>query len=93
MAEVCVVGAGPAGSVFAARMAELGHQVRPDRTGDRFPQQPPRQVPEPRRRPLLKSARLPETALDARGVHARAQRLDQLGGRTATDAKTRASRD
>ena len=28
MAEVCVVGAGPAGSVFAARMAQLGHEVR-----------------------------------------------------------------
>ena len=28
MAEVYVVGAGPAGSVFAARMAQLGHRVR-----------------------------------------------------------------
>jgi flavin-dependent dehydrogenase len=27
MAEVCVIGAGPAGSVFATRMAQLGHQV------------------------------------------------------------------
>jgi flavin-dependent dehydrogenase len=27
MAEVCVIGAGPAGSVFAARMAQLGHHV------------------------------------------------------------------
>src|SRR5260370_977413 len=27
MAEICVVGAGPAGSTFAARMAQLGHQV------------------------------------------------------------------
>ena len=27
MADVCVIGAGPAGSVFAARMAQLGHQV------------------------------------------------------------------
>ena len=27
MADVCVIGAGPAGSIFAARMAQLGHQV------------------------------------------------------------------
>jgi flavin-dependent dehydrogenase len=27
MADVCVIGAGPAGSTFAARMAQLGHQV------------------------------------------------------------------
>lgn len=27
MAEICVIGAGPAGSVFATRMAQLGHQV------------------------------------------------------------------
>jgi flavin-dependent dehydrogenase len=28
MADVCVIGAGPAGSVFAARMAQLGHHVQ-----------------------------------------------------------------
>jgi flavin-dependent dehydrogenase len=27
MADVCVIGAGPAGSIFAARMAQLGHHV------------------------------------------------------------------
>ena len=27
MARVCVMGGGPAGSIFAIRMAELGHQV------------------------------------------------------------------
>ena len=27
MAEICVIGAGPAGCVFAARMAQLGHDV------------------------------------------------------------------
>ena len=27
MADVCVIGAGPAGSIFAARMAQLGHRV------------------------------------------------------------------
>src|SRR6202012_3650879 len=27
MAKVCIIGAGPAGSVFATRMAQLGHQV------------------------------------------------------------------
>src|SRR5260221_11513130 len=26
-AAICVIGAGPAGSTFAARMAQLGHQV------------------------------------------------------------------
>jgi flavin-dependent dehydrogenase len=28
MANVCVIGAGPAGSIFAARMAQLGHRVQ-----------------------------------------------------------------
>jgi flavin-dependent dehydrogenase len=28
MADVCVIGAGPAGTTFAARMAQLGHKVR-----------------------------------------------------------------
>jgi flavin-dependent dehydrogenase len=28
MADVCVIGAGPAGSTFAARMAQLGHHVQ-----------------------------------------------------------------
>lgn len=28
MATICVIGAGPAGSTFAARMAQLGHDVR-----------------------------------------------------------------
>ena len=27
MSTVCVIGAGPAGSTFAARMAQLGHDV------------------------------------------------------------------
>jgi flavin-dependent dehydrogenase len=27
MAKVCIIGAGPAGSIFATRMAQLGHQV------------------------------------------------------------------
>lgn len=27
MGDICVIGAGPAGSIFAARMAQLGHQV------------------------------------------------------------------
>ena len=27
MAKICVVGAGPAGSTYAARMAQLGHDV------------------------------------------------------------------
>jgi flavin-dependent dehydrogenase len=66
MAEVCVVGAGPAGSVFAARMAELGHQVRLIEQA-RFPRSRLGESLSPGVEPLLKSARL-ETALDARGV-------------------------
>jgi len=66
VAEVCVVGAGPAGSVFAARMAQLGHQVRLIEQA-RFPRSRLGESLSPGVEPLLKSARL-ETALETRGV-------------------------
>ena len=48
MAEVCVIGAGPAGSTFAARMAQLGHQVDLIER-QRFPRGASRRIAEPRR--------------------------------------------
>ena len=66
MAEVCVVGAGPAGSVFAARMAQLGHEVRLIEQA-RFPRSRLGESLNPGVEPLLKSARL-ETALDAQAL-------------------------
>jgi flavin-dependent dehydrogenase len=66
MADVCVVGAGPAGSVFAARMAQLGHQVRLIEQAP-FPRSRLGESLSPGVEPLLKSARL-ETALDAKAL-------------------------
>jgi flavin-dependent dehydrogenase len=66
MAEVCVVGAGPAGSVFAARMAQLGHEVRLIEQA-RFPRSRLGESLSPGVEPLLKSARL-ETPLDAQAL-------------------------
>src|SRR5271157_5355464 len=66
MAVVCVVGAGPAGSVFAARMAQLGHEVRLIEQA-RFPRSRLGESLNPGVEPLLKSARL-ETALDAQAL-------------------------
>ena len=66
MAEVCVVGAGPAGCVFAARMAELGHQVRLIEQA-RFPRSRLGESLSPGVMPLLKAAKL-ERALDAQRV-------------------------
>ncbi len=66
MAEVCVVGAGPAGSVFAARMAQLGHEVRLIER-ERFPRSRLGESLSPGVEPLLRSARL-ETALDAQAL-------------------------
>ncbi len=66
MAEVCVVGAGPAGCVFAARMAQLGHQVRLIEQA-RFPRSRLGESLSPGVTPLLKAARL-ERALDAQRV-------------------------
>ncbi|MFY9970640.1 MAG: tryptophan 7-halogenase [Roseiarcus sp.] len=66
MARVCVVGAGPAGCVFAARMAQLGHEVRLIEQ-ERFPRSQLGESLSPGVEPLLKSAGL-ETALDAHRV-------------------------
>ena len=66
MAEVCVVGAGPAGCVFAARMAQLGHQVRLIEQA-RFPRSRLGESLSPGVTPLLKAAKL-ERALDAQRV-------------------------
>ena len=63
MARVCVVGTGPAGCVFAARMAQLGHEVRLIEQ-ERFPRSRLGESLSPGVEPLLKSAGL-ETALDA----------------------------
>ena len=66
MAEVCVVGAGPAGCVFAARMAQLGHQVRLIEQ-ERFPRSRLGESLSPGVVPLLKAAKL-EGSLDAQRV-------------------------
>lgn len=55
MADVCVIGAGPAGSTFAARMAQLGHQVHLiERT--RFPRRHLGESLSPGVMPLLQAA-------------------------------------
>jgi flavin-dependent dehydrogenase len=66
MADVCVVGAGPAGSVFATRMAQLGHEVRLIEQ-ERFPRSRLGESLSPGVEPLLDSAGL-ETALDAQNA-------------------------
>src|SRR6516225_11223204 len=65
MADVCVIGAGPAGSTFAARMAQLGHRV------DLIERQPfPRrhlgESLSPGVMPLLRAADM-HTAIEAAG--------------------------
>jgi flavin-dependent dehydrogenase len=57
MAEVCVIGAGPAGTMFAARLTQLGHQVHlVERT--RFPRRHLGESLSPGVMPLLASAQL-----------------------------------
>jgi flavin-dependent dehydrogenase len=57
MAEVCVIGAGPAGTVFAARLAQLGYQVHlVERT--RFPRRHLGESLSPGVMPLLASAQM-----------------------------------
>ena len=60
MADVCVVGAGPAGTVFAARMAQLGHDVCLIER-ERFPQRRLGESLSPGVMPLLRAANLHET--------------------------------
>ncbi len=72
MAEVCVVGAGPAGSVFAARMAQLGHKVCLIEQA-RFPRRRLGECLTPGVEPLLKAAGL-GAAID-RGQARRVRRV------------------
>jgi flavin-dependent dehydrogenase len=60
MAEVCVIGAGPAGSIFATRMAQLGHQVDLIER-QRFPRTHLGESLSPGVMPLLRSADMHET--------------------------------
>ncbi len=79
MAEVCVVGAGPAGSVFAARMAQLGHEVRLIEQ-ERFPRGRLGESLSPGVEHLLRSAGL-EAALDGHHVtHVRNVRVNWADG-------------
>jgi flavin-dependent dehydrogenase len=59
MAKVCVIGAGPAGSTFAARMAQLGHDVCLVER-DRFPRSRLGESLSPGTVPLLQAANLHE---------------------------------
>jgi len=60
MADVCVIGAGPAGSTFAARMAQLGHQVQLIER-QRFPRRQLGESLSPGVMTLLKAADMHET--------------------------------
>ncbi len=60
MAEVCVIGAGPAGSIFATRMAQLGHQVDLIER-QRFPRAHLGESLSPGVMPLLRAAGMHET--------------------------------
>src|SRR5882757_6459160 len=60
MADVCVIGAGPAGSTFAARMAQLGHQVHLIER-KRFPRRQLGESLSPGVMTLLKAADMHET--------------------------------
>jgi flavin-dependent dehydrogenase len=57
MAEVCVIGAGPAGAVFAARLAHLGYQVHLVERA-RFPRRHVGESLSPGVMPLLASAQM-----------------------------------
>jgi flavin-dependent dehydrogenase len=59
MAEVCVLGAGPAGCVFAARMAQLGHDVHVIER-EPFPRRRLGESLSPGVMPMLRSADLHE---------------------------------
>src|SRR5208337_1625573 len=80
VARVAVVGAGPAGSVFAARMAEFGHDVTLIEQAN-FPRSRLGESLTPGVAPLLKSAKL-EAALDSFVVRrVRTVRVDWADGR------------
>jgi 2-polyprenyl-6-methoxyphenol hydroxylase-like FAD-dependent oxidoreductase len=68
MADVCVIGAGPAGSTFAARMAQLGHHVHLIER-QRFPRRHLGESLSPGAMILLRSADMHE-AVEAAGFPA-----------------------
>src|SRR3954453_5717742 len=68
MADVCVIGAGPAGSTFAARMAQLGHRVHLIER-QRFPRRHLGESLTPGVMTLLRAAGLHET-IEAAGFPA-----------------------
>src|SRR5271166_5072506 len=78
MARVAVVGAGPAGCVFAARMAQLGHDVRLIEQAN-FPRNRLGESLTPGVAPLLRSAKL-EAALDPNTLRVRKVRVDWADG-------------
>jgi flavin-dependent dehydrogenase len=65
MADVAVIGAGPAGSVFAGRMAQLGHRVQLIER-ERFPRRHLGESLTPGVMPLLRAADMHETVEAAR---------------------------
>jgi flavin-dependent dehydrogenase len=65
MAEICVIGAGPAGSIFATRMAQLGHRVRLIER-QRFPRTHLGESLSPGVMPMLRAADMHETIEAAR---------------------------
>jgi len=65
MADVAVIGAGPAGSVFAGRMAQLGHRVHLIER-ERFPRRHLGESLTPGVMPLLRAADMHETIEAAR---------------------------
>src|SRR5208337_569510 len=79
MAEVCVVGARPAGSVFAARMARLGHKVRLIER-NRFPRNRLGESLTPGVAPLLKAAGLGAATDPGRSQRLRRVRVDWAEG-------------
>jgi len=64
MAEICVIGAGPAGSTFAVRMVQLGHQVHLIER-ERFPRRHLGESLSPGVMTLLKAADMHETVAAA----------------------------
>lgn len=80
MADVCVIGAGPAGSTFAARMAQLGHQVHLIER-ERFPRGHLGESLSPGVMTLLRVADMYET-VEAAGFPRVEGRLGQMGRRT-----------
>lgn len=79
MADVCVIGAGPAGSTFAARMAQLGHQVHLIER-ERFPRGHLGESLSPGVMPLLKVADMHETVEAAGFPRVRAVWVKWAGG-------------